>query len=68
MRTLGEQLACRLTASRCDVPRCLRGVAGPAKAITAGTHKLAGLLYAMLKNGTYCVHMVNEECERGYRE
>jgi len=43
-------------------------VAGPAKAITAGTHKLAGLLYAMLKNGTYCVHMVNEECERGYRE
>jgi transposase len=41
---------------------------GAPKAITATAHKLARLVYAMLKNGTQYVEMGEDEYERRYRE
>jgi transposase len=41
---------------------------GAPKAITATAHKLARLVYAMLKNGTEYVELGEEEYERRYRE
>ena len=41
---------------------------GAPKAITATAHKLARLVYAMLKNGTQYVETGHDEYERRYRE
>jgi transposase len=41
---------------------------GAPKAITATAHKLARLVYAMLKHGTQYVEIGQEEYERRYRE
>jgi len=41
---------------------------GAPKAITATAHKLARLVYTMLKNGSQYVELGQEECERRYRD
>lgn len=48
--------------------RRLKGRLGPAKAITATAHKLALIIYSMLKNGEAYVEKGQEYYETAYRE